>query len=122
MSKLETVNKWGKVVLKGVSHDQKDRLKGRVETSTSGFKAEASDRLEVLAGQIRQLGEKFESLEEAASIARRLEKTADYLRYRPSVDVASDAWEAARRARLLWIVGGMAAGFLIYRLLKKDRG
>lgn len=122
MSKLDSVGSVGKTVIKGVSHQHTERLRERFEESTANFKAEAGARLEALAGQIRQLGEQFESLDEAAAIARRLERTADYLRYRPSVDMASDAWEAARRARLLWIAGGMAAGFLIYRLVKRNRG
>lgn len=110
----------GKSIAKGVAQHQVDRMRERVEDSTVDFRLEAGDRIEGMAEQIRQLGKRFENLEEAHLLARRLERLADYLHFRPSADIAADAWAVAKRNHLLWIAGGMLGSVLLYRLLRRS--
>jgi hypothetical protein len=117
---MDQLGKVGRTFAKGVTAEKTELLKDRIETSTSRFKSEASDRIESLAAQIRSLGQQFEADEEAASLARNLERTADYLRYRPTAEVAADAWEVTRKYRLLWWAGGLLAGVIIYRMASRD--
>jgi hypothetical protein len=109
----------GRTIVKGVAQHQASRAKARVEDSTVDFRVEAGQKIEDLAGQIRQLGKRFDDVEEAHRLARRLERLADYLQFRPSTEIAADAWEAARRYHLFWIAGGMLGTALLYRILKR---
>lgn len=115
------IRKVGRVVVKGVTQEQREKAKERLEESTLAFRHEASDRIDSVAQQVRQLGAQFERNDDAHQIARRLEKTADYLRFRPATDVAGDALDLARKYRLLWLTGGLLAGVLIYRLAVRKK-
>jgi hypothetical protein len=121
MENKESNDGLGKTIARGIAQHQASRVKERVENSTVDFRLEAGQKIEGLAEQIRLLGNRFESSDEAHLLARRLERLADYLRYRPSSEIAGDAWEAARRYRLLWITGGMFGVVLLYRLLRRSR-
>ena len=122
MSASERLGKAGGNYARGVATKQLSRL----DESTEAFKGETAAKLENLASQVRELGQKYERSGEANHLARRLEKTADYIRFRSSERVVSDAWEAARRHRLLWWTGGLLAGVIVYRLVsqkvRQDRG
>jgi hypothetical protein len=111
-----SIRKVGRVVVRGVAQEKREKAKERLEESTIAFRHEASDRIDSVAQQVRQLGTQFDRHEDAHQIARRLEKTSDYLRFRPAADVAGDALALARKYRLLWLTGGLLAGVIIYRL------
>lgn len=121
MTKSTQVVETGKAVAKGVVHGQFDRATGRFDESTQKFKGAAAGKIESLAEQIRELGDQFEHGGEANAIARRLEKTADYIRYRPTSDVAADAWDITKRYHLLWWAGGLLAGVVAIRLATRAR-
>ena len=110
------IRKVGRVVVRGVTQEKREKAKERLEESTIAFRHEASDRIDSVAQQVRQLGTQFDRHDDAHQIARRLEKTSDYLRFRPAADVAGDALALARKYRLLWLTGGLLAGVIIYRL------
>ncbi len=118
MNKVETAEKIGAAALRGSAREKVGRARDRFEESTDRFKTEAAGTIEGLADQIRELGDRFDRQGEANALARRLERSADYLRYRPSAEVAGDALAAVRESRLLWILGGMLAGALVYRLVR----
>jgi hypothetical protein len=99
-----------------------DRVKDRIDESTEGFKFEAAQKIESLAEQIRHLGEDSKAHAEAGSIARRLERTADYLRYRPTSDIAEDALDTVRESKAFWIAAGLLVGILIYRSVRAHSG
>jgi hypothetical protein len=122
MQHEEKGNGLGKTLAKGIAQHQVTRVKDRVEYSTVDFRLEAGHRIEGLAEQIRQLGNRFDNPEEAHVLARRLERLADYLRFRPSSEIAVDVWEAARRYHLLWIAGGIFGAALLYRLSRRSKG
>lgn len=115
MSTTEKLGKAGRSYARGVVSE---KMSG-IEKSADGFKGEAADLIESLADQIKDLGRQFERSEEAAGVARRLEKTADYIRYRPAAEVAGDTWAVVKRYRLLWITGGLLGGIIIARLAQK---
>ncbi len=124
MGEEGSIRKVGRVVVRGATQEKREKAKERLEESTVAFRHEASDRIDSVAQQVRQLGSQFDRHEDAHQIARRLEKTADYLRFRPAADVAGDALALAREYKLLWVTGGLLAGVIIYRLVihKKFRG
>jgi len=111
----------GRKIAKGIAQHHTSRVKERVEDSTVDFRTEAGARIEGVAEQIRQLGKRFENADEAHLVARRLERLADYLRFRPSAEIAADAWEAAKRHHVLWIAGGMFSAVLLYRVLGRSK-
>lgn len=90
-----------------------------IDKSTENFKGEAASMIESVADQIKDLGRQFDRGAEAAGVARRLEKTADYIRYRPTAEVAGDTWEVVKKYRLLWITGGLLGGIIIARLAQR---
>lgn len=54
------------------------------------------------------------------AVARKLEKSADYLRYRAGRDIARDAWRTVNR-KPVWVVAGSAlGGWIAYRWLSRD--
>ena len=118
MEKKEALERAGATVARGVAREETAHMRQRLDSTTDRFKREAASRIEGVASQIRQLGMKFERSEEAHAVARRLERSADYLRYRPSSEVAGDAWHTVRSSRVVWITGGLVAGALLFRILR----
>ncbi|MCG6954417.1 MAG: hypothetical protein LJF04_00370 [Gemmatimonadetes bacterium] len=106
----------------GAAADEVRSLRDRLEPPADQFKSAAAGRVEEVAAQIRQLGNEFDRWEEAHAIARRLERTADYLRYRPAFEVAADVRSIVERSHLLWIAGGVLAGYVGYRLIRGSGG
>ena len=54
------------------------------------------------------------------AVMRKLEKSADYLRYRASRDIARDAWRTVNR-KPVWIAASSAlGGWIAYRWLSRD--
>ncbi|HSN54473.1 MAG TPA: hypothetical protein VLT32_07355 [Candidatus Sulfomarinibacteraceae bacterium] len=124
MNETNMVQTAAKSTSRGLVRDQTDRLKSRIEPPADQLKEETADKVERIAEQVRELGEQLGRQSEAHTIARRLERTADYLRYRPSADVASDAWQAVTRSRAVWVAGGVLgalAAYGIYRAASNHR-
>ncbi len=110
---------FGKAIVKGMAQQQANRIKEQIEDSTVDFRLEAGAKIEGLAEQIRLLGKRFENRGEAHLVARRLERVADYLRFRPAPEIGSDLSSAAKRYHLLWVAGGMLGTVLLYRVLRR---
>jgi hypothetical protein len=121
MSRSETVRKTVDTVAKDVARQRTSRAAAAIAEPAEQFKVQASEQIVGLASQIRQLGSRLERSDEAHRVARRLEQTADYLRYRPAPDVAGDAWDAVKRSPTIWIGGGLLTGFVVYRLIRRGR-
>jgi len=113
--------KVGEAAARGIVREKTGRIRDQLEDGTQAFKQEAAERVERVADQIRGLGQQFDRRDEAHLVARRLEKTADYLRYRSSGDIAADAWATTRQYRLLWLAGGLLAGVVAFRLVQTHR-
>ncbi|MFZ0428909.1 MAG: hypothetical protein WAO20_12400 [Acidobacteriota bacterium] len=117
---MSIIENAGRSVVRGLAADQAQRLGSRIEESASGLKSEAGRRIEGLAAQIRNLGRDVESPLEAGRLARELEKTADYIRYRRSSDIAADTWRFVKTSRTVWVAGGVLAGLLVYTLTRRS--
>lgn len=124
MNETNMVQTAAKSTSRGLVRDQTDRLKRRIEPPADQLKEETAHKVERVAEQVRELGEQLGRQSDAHAIARRLERTADYLRFRPSADVASDAWRAVTRSRTVWVAGGVLgalAAYGIYRAASNHR-
>lgn len=121
MTDTSRVKAVGKTLVQGASHQKLDELKERVEDATRTAKEGTADRFESLAEQLRRSSGNAEGLEGRQRLARRLEKSADYLRYRPTAEVGKDAWAAARKYHLFWFAGGFLAGVLVYLAVKRRK-
>lgn len=117
---MSIIESAGRSVARGLTVDQAHRIGSRIEEKASGFKSETGRRIEGLAAQIRSLGKELESPIEAGRLARELERTADYVRYRRSSDIVADTWRFVSRSRGVWIAGGIAAGLLVYTLIRRS--
>lgn len=115
MTTKEKLGNAGRSYARGVVSE---KMSG-IDKSTENFKGEAASMIESVADQIKDLGLQFDRGAEAAGVARRLEKTADYIRYRPTAEVAGDTWEVVKKYRLLWITGGLLGGIIIARLAQR---
>ena len=104
-------------VTRGTAHDAANRVADRVEAGSESFRLNAAEMVESVAHQIRDLGARFERPDEAHRVARRLERTSDYIRYRPATRVAGDALRSVRDSRAVWAAGGVLAGLIAYRLI-----
>jgi hypothetical protein len=113
------IEKAAKTTTRGVARDTAEQIRQRVETPADDLKEEAADRVESVARQIREIGSHLDRSGEAHVIARRLEQTADYLRYRPATRIATDAWDTLTQPKVLWAAGGALAVLVLYRTLKR---
>lgn len=121
MSRSETVRKTVDTVAKDVARQRTSRAAAAIAEPAEQFKVQASEQIVGLASQIRQLGSRLERSDEAHQVARRLEQTADYLRYRPAPHVAGDAWDVIRRSPTIWVGGGLMAGLMVYFVVRGRR-
>ncbi len=121
MSRSETVRKTVDTVAKDVARQRTSRAAAAIAEPAEQFKVQASEQIVGLASQIRQLGSRLERSDEAHHVARRLEQTADYLRYRPAPDVAGDAWDVIKRSPTIWVGGGLMAGLMVYLVVRGRR-
>jgi hypothetical protein len=118
MKSPNTIERAVESAASGAVRAQTVPIRDRIEPPVDEFKEDSAERIENLADQVRALGRKLDRRDEAQVVARRLEKTADYLRYRPSGEVVSDAWDAVTRSRVLWVAGGAVAALFSLRLLQ----
>lgn len=95
----------------------------RLMNRTQTVQTRAARRIDRLAHSVRRMGGRLDRPEEAQSLARRLEETADYLRFRPSEYVAKDTIAVIRRSHIVPITGAVLAGFLAYKWISsRNRG
>jgi DNA-binding NarL/FixJ family response regulator len=120
MTEDAVIEKTAKTTARGIARETATQLRERIEPPTDELKQEAADRVENVATQIRELGSQYDRAEEAHAIARRLERTADYLRFRPAGRVATDVWDTVSQPRVLWAAGGVLAALAVYRALKRS--
>jgi hypothetical protein len=107
-----------KTTARGIAREQAARFRDHVEPPADELKLETARLVENVAQQVRDLGRHLDRDDEAHAIARRLERSSDYLRYRPSAAVANDAWDVVTQPRVLWVAGGVLAALATYRLFK----
>jgi hypothetical protein len=119
MSTAQAIEGAAAAVARGTVRDTASRAEERIDGATDSFRQEAAARMEALAEQIRELGGRFDRHTEAHHLARRIERSSDYLRYRPTSRIASDAWDTVRRSPVLWVGSGVLAGMLLYRSLAR---
>jgi hypothetical protein len=101
-----------------------EHVKERLGAGAENLTDYTADRVEALAGQVRELGnrhDRHDRRDEAQAIARRLERSADYLRFRPLGKVPGDAWAAAKQSRVLWATVAVTAGLLTYSAVRRHR-
>jgi len=118
MTDREFTEKVAETTVRGIAREQAARLRDRVEPPADELKIETARLIENAAQQVRELGHQLDRDNEAHTIARRLERSADYLRYRPSAAVATDAWDTVTQPRVLWVAGGVLAALATYRMLR----
>lgn len=119
MTATDVVEETAKSTVPGLVHDRADDLRDRIEPPADRLKDEAADRIEGVAEQIRALGVDLDRGDEAHAIARRLERTADYLRFRPAAHVASDVRNTLTRPGVLWFAGGALATLVAFSLIHR---
>ena len=105
--------------IRGLVDEHKEDLRDRIEPPADRLKDEAADRVEAVAEQVRSLGNELDRRDEAHAIARRLERTADYLRFRPAAHVASDIRDTLTRPGVLWFAGGALAALVAFNLARR---
>lgn len=120
MMESNVIEEAATATVRGIAQDQARRVRDRIEPPADQLKEDAADRVESVAEQVRELGQRLDRRDEAHAIARRLERTADYLRFRPARDVASDAWETVTRPGVLWFAGGAVAALVAYRVFRNS--
>ncbi len=111
--------KAGGKALRGVARERAGRVMDQVDDSSEQFRTAASEKIEGLGRQIRELGQQLDHPEAGQRLARRVERSADYLRFRPSAEMAEDAWGALRSSPLVWLGAGVLVGFLAYRVARR---
>ena len=118
MTDESLTEKVAETTVRGIARDQAARFRNRVEPPADELKLEAARLVEDVARQVRELGRQLDRDGGAHAIARRLERSSDYLRYRPSGAVATDAWDAVTQPRVRWLAGGALAALATYRILR----
>ncbi len=119
MSTTDVIEGTAAAAVRGTVRDTESRAEKRIDEATEDFRREAAAKMEALAEQIRELGGRFDRHTEAHHLARRLERSSDYLRYRPTSRIAGDAWDTVRRSPVVWVGGGLLAGLVVYRLMSR---
>jgi len=91
MTDQALTEKVAETTVRGIAREQAARFRDRVEPPADELKLETARLVENVAQQVRELGRQLNRDGEAHAIARRLERSSDYLRYRPTAAVATDA-------------------------------
>jgi hypothetical protein len=87
-------------------------------------KARAADRIESVAGALRQTGAQLEAQDQGAianytnTAAEQLERFSDFLNNRNATELLQEVDRFARRQPELFVAGALAGGFLLGRFLK----
>lgn len=108
-------------VIEGEARHRLTPIRIRWGGRTAQVQSATGKQIDRLAEQIRWLGSRLERPEETHLLARRLEETADYIRFRPASRMFSDAGGFMRRHPSIPIALGLL-GFLVgYRMLSNRR-
>jgi hypothetical protein len=92
-----------------------------IDDSSAELQTKAGKRIEGLARQIRHLGRGVASLQEADALARRLEETADYIRFRPASNAGRDIIQVVKKRPVyLTVVFSLLAGVLAYQYYRRS--
>lgn len=108
-------------VLEGEARHRMAPIRLRWGGRTATVQSVTGRQIDRLAEQIRWLGRRLERPEEAHLLARRLEETADYIRFRPAAKMFSDAGGLMRRYPSIPIALGVLGLFVGYRMLCRRR-
>ena len=108
-------------VLEGEARHRFGPVRNRWSGRTEKFQSVTGRQIDRLAEQIRWLGGRLERPEEAHLLARRLEETADYIRFRPASKMVSDAGGLMRRHPYVPVALGALGFFIGYRMLSNRR-
>jgi uncharacterized protein YjbJ (UPF0337 family) len=118
-------------VVKDAVGEAKSAASGVVSTATEEAqgtveeqKTRAADRIESVAGALRQTGAQLEAQDQGAiaqytdAAAEQLERFSDFLQNRNATELLQEVDRFARRQPELFVAGALAGGFLIGRFLK----
>ncbi len=100
--------------------------KERAESMVDERKNQTADRLQGIAGALRETSTKLQDQEEdafanyAASAAEQVDKFSGYLRNQNVGDLVHDVEGFARRQPELFLAGALAAGFMLGRFFKSS--
>lgn len=100
--------------------------KARAESAVDERKTQTADRLQGIAGALRETSTKLQDQEEdtfasyAATAADQVDKFSGYLRNQNVGDLLQDVESFARRQPELFLAGTLAAGFLLGRFFKSS--
>lgn len=86
---------------KGVHKSREERVDPKLDPVLQ----DAGERILRFAEEVRRVGSNGRESERASSIARRLEQTADYLKYRPASHVAQDAVKRIDKKHVAGVAG-----------------
>ena len=89
---------------------------GPVAAASAAVATAAGNGVDVMAQRVRGASNPGRT----RAVARRLEKSADYLRYRAGGDIARDAWKLVNRKPVWIAASSVLGGWIAYRWLSRD--
>lgn len=101
-------------------------VKARAESAVDERKSQAADRLQGIAGALRETSNTLHGKQEdafadyAAVAADQVDKLSGYLRNQNIGDLVQDVQTFARRQPELFLAGALAAGFMVGRFFKSS--
>ncbi len=108
-------------ILGGEARQRLAPLKDKLRDGSAEIQSKAGRQIIRLAEKIRHIGARLEREHEAQAVARKLEETADYVRFRPAEGIARDAAQAIRRNHLIPIAVGLLGAVVAYKLVASRR-
>lgn len=123
MTLQKHVKKYGRAMAEGLKARQVRKYRKELEDSTAGVKSRTGWRIMDLAERLRGLSLELDDPRRANRVARKLEETADYVRFRPTPRMAHDAIHSLNRKPVYLTAGTVAAAALAlagYRRWKKS--
>lgn len=109
-------------ILSAEAREKLGPLREQLLDGTAQVQSKAGRRIMQLADSIRDLGTRLERENEARAVARKLEETADYLRFRSADGIARDAAQVIRRNHVIPIAVGLLGAVVAYKLVASRRG
>jgi len=108
-------------IVRGLSRAGVRDVTRSLDDSSAELQTETGKRIEGLSRQIRKLSQDVGSRKEAAARARRLEQTADYIRFRPASHVGRDLIQVATKKPVYLTAGfSVLAGVLAYQYYRRS--
>lgn len=116
---LGTTSQGAGHIIAGEARERLAPIKKHLLESTENVQSQAGRQILSLAEKIRQLGAQLDRGAEVQTIARKLEETADYVRFRSPDGIARDAARALKRHHVIPIAAGLVGAALAYKLISK---